>query len=498
MASQFPGMDEVIRYLQEQNALEQAAARKAQTVPNISGQAPKSKVNLGARQQPAIAGPSRPGQVAPSFTGGKGGVYNVAPGSGGAFARRALGSAMVAAPFIPMAIDAGEGLGHMYNRLRGAADTEGEYLDPNSREARAVYRQANSGKYANRLPSLTELGVENKATDIGVIPRTEERQQRQLTGYLPAELEYLRQEQAQTEQPITVPISDSNSEGADAEVESIEEIPPEMLIEAKDARLEDLLAKEDRPAPRVEEFPESRSTLAALGKNKVGTPPVRRETPKRGFLGHVGEFFRTGGRNRELDDYNRELEVYQKANQFTDPEKLSAGVAEKDVFSARDINARGELARYSGEGMSQQDKFMADLLSSEQKIGMAGKASAEKDAREHGYRMTEIGASAANQKLTPEAAKSQTAYKIMTEYPDIFTPEQIAAVTGVAPTEEGLSNLSKGRARDDGTAKTLQTMALLQALKGGGPTPTTTKGVKEDAKKKVQVKDKSMLETKKE
>lgn len=465
MASQFPGMDEVIRFLQEQERTTQS-------------QGPYSR-NPVMRTTPANIPAVQAGGI---FSKGAG-ALSALRGAGGTVARTVGGAPIVGTQLMaPLAFGAGEGLGRYYNQLMGQGDDQGYYLPPDQALARARNKQL-----PQTLPDLSTTSTPSTSSkqDVPFVekPQSERIQTRSnpnTIGYIPDEL-----------QEMTV-------EGEVPQEQMVEEIPPEMLVEAQDTRLEDLLNKEDRPAPRAEEFPESRDTLAALGKNKVGTPPVRRETPKRGFLGHVGEFFRTGGRNRELDDYNRELDVYQKANSFTDPEKLSAGVAEKDVFSARDISARGELARYSGGGMSQQDKFMADLLGSEQKIGMAGKANAEKDAREHGYRMTEIGASAANQKLSPEAAKSQAAYKIMTEYPDIFTPEQIAAVTGVAPTEDGLSNISKGRARDDGTAKTLQTMALLQALKGGGPTPTTAKAVKEDAKKKVQVKDKSMLETKKE
>lgn len=320
--------------------------------------------------------------------------------------------------------------------------------------------------------------------------------------YLPQELESMQgQPQLQQVRPNVNEVGYVPDELQDmtaiATEPEVEEIPPEMLVEAQDTRLEDLLDKPDRPAPRVEEMPNSRLALETLSTNKVGQAPVRRETPKRGLFGHLGEFLRTGGRNRERDDYNAELETYLKANSFTDPEKLAAGVAQQDVMGARDKNFQAELAKYSGEGMSQQDKYRADMLGAERKASMMEGINKNKAALEHGYRMEEIGASAANQKLSPEAAKIQAAYKIMTEYPDIFTPEQIATVTGVMPTQEGLSAVSKGRQRDDGSAKMMQTLTLLEALKSGR-TPTTAKDTKAEAKKKVEIKDTSMLKKKDE
>lgn len=305
--------------------------------------------------------------------------------------------------------------------------------------------------------------------------------------YLPQELESMQgQPQVQQVRPnvnevgyVPDELQDMTAVVTEPEVE---EIPPEMLVEAQDTRLEDLLAQPDRPAPRVEEMSNSRPTLESYLKNNRTPMPVRRETPKRGFFGHLGEFFRSGGRNRERDDYNKELDVWLKENSLTDREKLAAGIADRDVFGARDKNFQAELAKYSGEGMSQQDKYRADMLGAERKAGLMEGIDERGDARKHGYRMAEIGA--AQEKNSPEMQEQKFLNDFIKEYPDAAS--YLLEGKGIKTDPGFIESIREGRKKGDGDLGKLMLIRELLGDRLGSKTATTAKGAKDAAREKVQ------------
>lgn len=475
MPSQFPGMDEVLRYLQEQQAAENAQIQKSKPVPNISGQAPPSRLQVGEPQFPK--GPQMMGnQPAPQARGGIFGSGPVQPGmgnfnraapsgGGGMGALRALkgaGSVAGLASLTPVAYQIGKIGGDAYYDKT----MENAYKEPNP--------------YSRTLPQQTYIPEELIA--------------------MQAQPQQPQQAQAPVrEQPLSVPglgapSTQQGEQGVDymeqpyeQTAQQVEQVPAGMDVEAQ-PDYQQMLTQQ--VPPRVEEMPESRNTLRALGTNKTERP-TRPEPKKKNFIQNVGDFFRYGGHDPEQDKYERALRQYSAENQLTEPEKLAGGVAEKDIFSARQANYGGEMAKYEGHGVSPSDKFMTDYYSTQEKEGRAAKTSAAKDAREHGYRMEEIGAGAAMQKLSPAQQQEKFLTDFMEKYPDAAAHllEQRGIVTDPGFTE----SIRKGREKPDPLDKMAAAMQALTAMRSGS-SPTSTKDIKEAAKKKVEVKNTSRLQ----
>jgi hypothetical protein len=362
-----------------------------------------------------------------------------------------------------------------------------------------IDRNAHRGQLPPELggPLPAPAGMYPETMETSRIPATTERAQQMPKTYLPEELIDLQ------------PIAEESAHGSDMQGE----VPPEMLVEAQDEIPPEMLVEaqllQQQAPPRVEEFPESRGTLKALGQNTSKAPAPYVEKPK-SFGRKALDFFRSGSRNPDLDKHNAALDNYERQNKLTDRDKIAGDTASKDVFSARAANYGGEMAKYSGEGVSPADKFLTDLYASGEKSSRSEAADSAKGLTEHGYRMEEINASAANQRMSKEQQREAFKHDIMTKYADLF-PELLAEIMGTEPNASSLASIRAGRIRPESSgAQTLREMVAMGLIPDKRPKSgkeqveeaqgkSTEKDAKPDpkGKKKVELTDKSMLNSSK-
>lgn len=464
MPSSFPGIDQIIADLLAQQKLERGAAGKPFNFPS----------------QPSMSNvPAKYGQ----------GVFNVAEGSGGAFARKALGK--LARPDVQAAIAAGGVIGNQagraYNELLGQADESGAYLPPEHPYAKSLDRQRQSG--VTTLPDIKSSPSQPSA----------------IARYTP------EQALAPLNIPIGSPQVNSDSIPPEMLAEAQDEIPPEMLVEAENEIPPEMLSEarllEQAPPPKVSEMPESRSTLEALRQPR-GQVPVRREPPKRNFFQHFGEFLRTGGVNRERFDYLADIDAYQRANALTERERLAGNIAASDIGDVRRLNQAAEMARYGGEGVSPQDKFLADYFAGNEKFDRLIGADIAKSEREHEMRKDLLQSGASVQKLDPEVVRAKFINDMLEKYPDISV--ELLRQRGIEPGQDFIESIRRGREKPDPADKFAAILdratQIREALKssansGGNNTQNSDKNDKNDKSKRDKtnrvIKDTSMLQNEK-
>jgi hypothetical protein len=344
-----------------------------------------------------------------------------------------------------------------------------------------IDRNAHRGQLPPELggPLPAPVGIYPETMETSRIPATTERAQQMPKTYLPEELIDLQ------------PIAEESAHGSDMQGE----VPPEMLVEAQDEIPPEMLVEaqllQQQAPPRVEEFPESRGTLSALGKNTSQAPAPYVEKPK-SFGRKTLDFFRSGSRNPDLDKHNAALDNYERQNKLTDRDKMAGDTASKDVFSARAANYGGEMAKYAGEGVSPADKFMADAYESDQK----DTAQSSRDLTQHSYRMDEIEAGKKGGKSLDDII-NEFEMNLAEKYPDSFP--KVLEKYGIDADPEGMTSIRKGREGSDASlAKMALIMDFVERRRGGsGPdkTPASEKvKAEQKSKKTVEIKDKSMLQ----
>jgi len=459
MAAQFPGLQDIIDELLRQQGKD--------TPRGPSGQVP----NISSAGQAGMQGPVRgPVNVPHNFPAGSPSMGNVP---------RKIGGGVFA-----------ESLGGAGSLMRGVGGLAGKAAGPlgaiafaNDAVDTALGAQAEekrrSNKYSDRLPSLAELGydeqggkLDTKSTGPIRLPPDYNGQgagaaspaaQGQGNTYSPEELQSLLGQagvEGPAPAPVTLNIGDPNTVVPDEqEGQGPEEadVPPEMLVPATSdvpPELAQLLGKPDRVAPTRTEHPETAKTLADLGKNVT-----QRSQPKSGFGRSLLKFLVAGSGPIDPTRLDRQEEdLYQAQNRLTEREGVAGKMAAEDRTATDSSNFAGKMAAFQ-QPMSPQDKILADLLGHKDIAAGGQKDAMERLGAEHGFRMQEIGAGAANQKITPEMQQQKFLNDLLEKYPDI-DPGALKA-KGVNADPEAISSIRKGRIGQEKPD-------ILQALIQGG------------------------------
>lgn len=255
----------------------------------------------------------------------------------------------------------------------------------------------------------------------------------------------------------------------------LEVMPEEEVVQEEaapqtstiDQHIEQLLAQR-QPIPQEVARPESANALAEL------SAPKKVEKPKEGLGRKIKRFMVAGSGPFDFTRLDRqELALAEAQQALTEREKLRAQMALTDQQGAQDFNRKAKLHDYESGGMSPQDTFQLGLLGNDRKAAREHGYKGEELGQEHGFRMEEIKAGAANQRMSPEQAQREQAAKLMQEYPDLFTPEQIMQHTGLQTNPEALQVIANARKKTD-----MVDLMLAELLRGklggaaGGMSPS--------------------------
>lgn len=487
---QFPGMDEVLKFLQDQ-AVKQAPRTP---VPNISAvpgtpmtsSAPLySGASVPGTEIPSLAespvsglGRNVPAPKAPNITAGPGGVFKMAEGSGGALIRSLGGKVLSALPAITLPIpgtsdslaghawNAGQGLASLatnttkYGDQRVANDSErGRRLASDQR-----YSQMGLPDMTEQKPlSLTSVGLGSpataqvSATQSPVIDKTPSQASisAKLAGIPESETppDYAEVDQiapASKAEVLPPHIGDPNAEvipdvEPDADVDETTttgaSASPQTESQQIMAEIQRTLSAPPVVAPVNEKTPQSEKVIADVTKPTTQAPETFGHKVKRFLVAGSGDL----NFNR-IDEQEAQARLAQNA--LSDKEKLKAGLASSDIEGAQRFNRESQMERERTGGMNERSKMAIGALLDQAKMaGMSDKLIQQMQL-EHQNRLAEIEATgkqkvlenasnAAMQRLTPEMQVAQTRQKIQESHPELIPKDQLEAMLGHPISDEG-------------------------------------------------------------
>ncbi len=441
-----PETDELVRWLQEQKKLPRSYSTPYKSVG--TGGVPSRM--MGDPQTPAQAS----ARLAPAEAEGAGvlsQLQGAAPKGGGL-----LTSAILTALGGP-AVSFGHDLGEKY-----LAATGGRTLQDFGPADYAHLTRAPEGG----LPSVDQV-MASPGSGVGNLPFAQmasgpTRPMKNVTPVSPQsatvaalsgapsiKFETPRTPEEEVEQP------DETTPGA----EVAEDAAPAQTLDQQIATL--LSNKQDVPT-------ESPSLASSQALAELSQPKA--VAPDKGGIGRaLKRFFVAGSGPLDFTRLDRqELALANDQQAFNDRDKLRAEMAAKDVGGAQDFNRKAKLHSFEQGGMTPQDEFQLKMLEGDRSFGQKSAHDTEMAGLEHTNRMAEIGANAANQKLSPEQVKATNAAKMLQEYPDLFTPEQIMAETGLQTNPQALQVIANARKKSDVMDNLLLMMMQQKGLVPGG------------------------------
>lgn len=474
MATQFPGMDEIIKFLQEQ----EAKNFRKQPVPGLGRPAPAKPLYSGAEipgtgvpdlSKERVPGLGRPEQApaAPKPVGE--GIFNVREGSGGELVRKALGRVASPVPagavslLAPTAWSAGQKLSDM--AMGDVRDPEGNPVKRSSdRGRRIMSEQAYDGR---KLPDFAPpVKTESlKKTQQVSAPKPDALRFSSEQANLPLEADLVSQSDEippeervkeagpELETPAeaaTDTVPDESSLGQPAMTEE------QQVMEA----IKELLTGKP-PAPVREETPGSAAVIDEVTKPNVA--------PKETFGRSLKRFIVAGSGPVNFSRLDQqEAEARNAQQSLTEKEKVKAGLATSDIEGARTFNRQSQLKREDTGGVTDRDKMQYGALMDQYKMATGDSRAVKMAGIEHANRMAEIGAGAQNQRLTPEQQKAAGQRDVMSKNLEGFDADTIEQVFGVRPSDEGLKVLREAKLKDNPMTLMLSQILAerLQGMKG--------------------------------
>lgn len=427
-STDFPGLDEIIESLKEQKKNDTGPGRRK--YPETSrAKAPMVKAG-GAFQKTAGMG------------------SKILPAAGAALrsAGRAVPVVGTGLALQPLASDLGETMGEAYRgiTMEDAYKEGNPYVKQFADEARAAGRPGvtQSSRTRTREQEIGQQLMSQLKTNQGV----------DKTDLTPAQEGPSVQFQMPEVETITPDVLD--------------EIPDETAMDTpvQDPQMQaivEMLTGAPERTPPYEEIPvEHGETI-----KRLSTSTPREKKPISGFR----RFLAAGS---GPFDWNRadkqDEELYQMQNQLTDRDRVAAGYATAEVADAKRFNRGLTSQNFESGGMSPQMKFLADLLSSDRKQDRGEGAQMRLGAAGHQQQMERDRANMRGERDTPEATRSKAALKMMSENPDIFTPEQIEAVMGLRPTDAGLQQMLKARGKGNEAQQMIMALVAQQLAQRQG------------------------------
>lgn len=451
-----PEVDNLVKWLQEQDAATQEAARRASN-PGGLGR-PPIPVTVGAPQIPANLPPMGGGTTIPSpATTSPMSVGNLARAGGGGSkilgALRGVGKASgvlgTGLALEPLASGIGNMIGDAY---RDTSISPNDYKSP-ARQA------ADKGKQSFY-----------DSADM-------------VAAFRPS----ARARISESAQPLDLNYPDDReSYAADAE-----QVPPEMLVpasddeqaapeqEADDFMKQVLATIEPRGAVQEQPDPESTQDLKELTKERQG---VRQAEPT-SLIGKVGrgisKFMAAGAGPYDPTRYDRQqLELEKAKQQFTPQEALRGQLAVAEREGRQKFNREAQLENMKTGGLDDVTKLKAGLGTTIYEKQQSRAAKKEELGIEHKNKMEEIGASGASQRESPEAQEARMQREIAVKYLYAFTPKEAKRLTGLDISQQGLDAIRVAAQKDNpmaiAVAQLLQTRIQNMNPQGGKAAPNLT------------------------
>lgn len=463
-STNFPGLEEVLQDLVDQ---------KNKTAPSRRLPSPPTAADIekNARRFPK----PKTGQ----------GIFNVAEGSGGAFARKALGAGVAAAPFIGPAWDLGKKMGNKVNEAIGRGVEEDGELVSGPRGQRLL----NDKKYEGQsLPDLgpkpeVKLNAEqkrandgkataaditgskaNNAQEVTVIPGMETSTPsssshgeskpavRTPSNKVVSALAGQTQEEIKPEPKAEVKAVIPNRPERDAESAALDQMESGGEIDQTEVDSDPVLSKIESMLASQPEYkmPREQVNQASLKKvNELGKNRSEPDTPKETVGRAIKRFIVAGAGPADFTRLERqESDLHQAKNRMTDREKFGGAFAAGDVMGAQQFNREAEKTDHTTGGLSPQMQFMMKMLEGDRVINQQEGVQSRRDLAQHGNRIDEMQTAAKLGKNDPETAKLMAQLKFLESNPDA-SPEQLEQTLGIKLDPKYIESVRAGRTKED-------------------------------------------------
>lgn len=250
--------------------------------------------------------------------------------------------------------------------------------------------------------------------------------------------------------------------------------------EEADSFMKQVLATiEPRGAVQEQPDPESTQDLKELTKERQG---VRQAEPT-SLIGKVGrgisKFMAAGAGPYDPTRYDRQqLELEKAKQQFTPQEALRGQLAVAEREGRQKFNREAQLENMKTGGLDDVTKLKAGLGTTIYEKQQSRAAKKEELGIEHKNKMEEIGASGASQRESPEAQEARMQREIAVKYLYAFTPKEAKRLTGLDISQQGLDAIRVAAQKDNpmaiAVAQLLQTRIQNMNPQGGKAAPNLT------------------------
>lgn len=461
-STNFPGLEEVLADLVEQ---------KRKTAPSRRLPTPPTAVDIesNARRFPSPKGAK----------GGEG-IFNIIPGSGGAFARKVLSGGMAAAPFALPAMGWAVDRGNEVNEWlgRGAATPEG--LIKGDRGRRLARDKQTEQTFGGGLPSVEQIqnlspGKVTPTVASSVLPPVSVQSQtptdQNAVQVLPDmnELDEADLLEQNTAPQVRFVMPEQSTPQGQAQMTS-EEVEilgdPDTIVQPdqNDLFAQQLEALAQMPPHTIERetvSPDDEAVVRDASSAMTLHPVV--QPPKETFGRKVSRF--VSSLSGDTYDPTRldklEMEKYLMQNALTEREKLAAGNASSNIRDTKQFNRAATMAEYGTGQIHPYAQFALDLLKGDRINLQQGQREATARRENFGYQSALQSSSAAASKLTPEMMQLKAAFDFFSNNPDA-NPQEFERLYGFPLNPTYVQAMLESRKRGESTAQ-----AFLDALRDG-------------------------------
>lgn len=403
-----------------------------------------------------------------------GGIFNVAPGSGAAFARKVLGTGVAAAPFVPSAWNFGADMGNRVNEWLGRGARTDEGLVTGDRGRRMLRERELEQMFGGGLPSVEQITGATAAPVSSAAPQAKpgvisQEPAAAVTPYVPEE--FMSPAIVTPEEtPATVSFQmpeQAPAAAAEPEVEILGDPDTIVQEDPNDLYAQYLEAIASQPPRTIEREgvdPTAKETLAKATTNRVERP-VPPETFGRKVKRFVSSLSGDTYDPTRLDKL--ELELWQAQNRLTQPEALGADVAANNIRDSKQFNRAATMAEYGRGGVDPMTQIALDLLKGERINYLQGQREATGRRETHANQVDLIGRSAAAAKLSPEHMKAQALWNMAEKNPDGFA-SFIEQQTGYQLPPEFIKSMMESRSKNNAENERFQmVLNMLPNIAGG-------------------------------
>jgi hypothetical protein len=452
------GSEELLRQLQELDAQEKrgrtAQVRNAPrqfpsgtggpSMANVPQVQPKGTFFQGVQRRMANPNPNNFRLTGKPLTWGRG--------------LGAAGTALTAYQVLePAAAAVGEEIGqNIYD-----AELQEMYNEPNpfveqfSREARAAGRPAVSDQRLTGSEAMSRRALPQTQEVAPVDGAALIADDEMPAGTVPAK---------PTAPPVTVGGFDPNWEsqgvGEFAMEPEVEQVPPEMLVEAQgiDPQLKELLdVAMIQQAPLSEPIAQQDlDTRAALTKNRT-----EYQKPKETLGRKIKRFFVAGSGPIDFTRLDRqERRAWEEENGYTDREKMALATADSNIRAAEGFNRQGRMKDYDTGGQAPIARYMADILAGDRRQDRGFEQALRAGQVGHEQAIERDALSTRRQQLSPEQQRAKAAYETMQSNMLAFSPDTIEQVLGVRPDAAGMKALLDAKGKSDTMEQVMKAQML--------------------------------------